>query len=100
MSNKLVAFFRKCKELNLPVDLCAFAYMELRNNSYTAEVFYSFFKDIYSEDEIFDYLKLMIENNLLIAFDDDNLGFDDTCFLALNIAYDPNINLAKELQNE
>ncbi|MDH2998063.1 hypothetical protein A1D22_09255 [Pasteurellaceae bacterium LFhippo2] len=94
MTNKLVAFFKKCEELNLPMDICAYAYMELRSSSVTPDRFYQFFDNVYSQDTIFEYLQKMVDNHLLLYFD-DSFGFDDTSFLTLNVAYDQRITLVE-----
>ena len=96
MSNGLIAFFKKCEELDLPMDICAYAYMEahnINNTDFTPEKFYEFFEGIYKEDTIFNFLKKLVGNSLLLSFDiDNNTELNSKSILSLNVIYNKRLN--------
>lgn len=93
MSNnaKEKAFLEKCLTLSLPQDFSQTVYLFLSSNIITPEGFYQIFKETnYDNEIVFNKLEIMLNNQLLmIDKEDEEIGFDDTCFLILNPKYDP-----------
>ena len=95
MSNneKEKTFLEKCLTLSLPQDFSQTVYLFLSSSVITPEGFYQIFKETnYDNEMVFNNLEIMLNNQLLmIDKEDEEIRFDDNCFLSLNTTYDPSI---------
>lgn len=88
------AFLKKGLELGLPLDFCQTVYSFLLSAIITPDGFYQIFNKIYSKNIVFEYLETMVNQELLVIDEEDlEIGLDDTCFLNLNVLYDPSIKV-------